>query len=86
MLQIYFPILVCLDHKWRIRWEEESQNITNKLYYLISTPIFWEIGRHKGKPGEGTRKLLPASQRVAKVSYKAPEQPKVNTTSLAVNG
>ena len=44
------------------------------------------MGRHRGKPGLGTKTLSPGSHITAKMLYRAPEQPKVRKTSLGVKG
>ena len=46
----------------------------------MSTPRFYTIGKHRGKPGEGTKMLSPLSQRVFIVLFRAAAQPKVKKT------
>ena len=35
-----------------------------RSYFLSSTPMFWQMGKHNGNPGEGTKMLSPFSHRV----------------------
>jgi len=44
------------------------------------------MGKHKGKPGEGTKRLSPVSQSADMELYRAPEHPNVRNTFFGSMG